>query len=136
MKKLLIMLLLFNQLAIPALADPLWTMSEADKQREPWSMAKGFSSFVVPGVGQAFNDDLPKAYVHLGLTVVLLGAFFLPGVFSKSSTQLSDGSTATTYSLAFPGLVLSMANVMFHLYSSLDAYQVSDQLKKKDGEPF
>lgn len=136
MKHPLAMLLLLGLLGGPAAATPMWELSAEDKRMEPLSMAKGLSSSVIPGLGQALNEDNPKGLVHFGLAAALVGAFFIPAATIRTETTDSKGKKVITTDLSIVGFALGLANVTFHLYSGLDAYQVSDKIKKKKGEPF
>ena len=72
----------------------------------------GIASLVLPGLGQFLNDEVSKAFLHLGVAVALdVGAYY--------AATLLPFSSLYTYPLV--GLV----HLAWGLYSAYDAYSVA-----------
>jgi len=71
----------------------------------------GVASLILPGLGQFLNDEVGKAFLHLGIAVAIdVGAFYLV-------TLLPFGY------LGYP--LVGLAHLGWALYSGYDAYTVA-----------
>jgi hypothetical protein len=71
----------------------------------------GVASLALPGLGQFLNDEVDKAFWHLGIAIALdVGAYYVAALLPFSH-----------YSYPFVGLV----HLAWGLYSGLDAYNVA-----------
>ena len=71
----------------------------------------GVASLVLPGLGQFLNDEVDKAFLHLGIAIALdIGAYYAAALLPFSY-----------YSYPLVGLV----HLAWGLYSGLDAYNVA-----------
>jgi len=71
----------------------------------------GVASLVLPGLGQFLNDEVDKAFLHLGIAVALdIGAYYVAALLPFGY-----------YSYPVVGLV----HLAWGLYSAFDAYSVA-----------
>jgi len=69
----------------------------------------GVASLVLPGLGQFLNDEVDKAFLHLGIAIALnVGAYYVSAL------------------LPFPGVYgIGLVYLAWGLYSGYDAYTVA-----------
>ena len=83
----------------------------AAQPNEAW--IPGVASLVLPGLGQFLNDQVDKAFLHLGIAIALdVGAYYVVSL-------LPFGGYGYSYSLA------GLAHLLWGLYSGYDAYTVA-----------
>ena len=71
----------------------------------------GVASLILPGVGQFLNDEIDKAFLHLGIAIALdVGTYYVAALLPF-----------TYYRYPLMGLV----HLLWGLYSGLDAYNVA-----------
>ena len=71
----------------------------------------GVASLALPGLGQFLNDEIDKAFLHLGIAIALdVGAYYAAALLPFSY-----------YSYPLVGL----AHLLWGLYSGYDAYTVA-----------
>jgi len=81
----------------------------AAQPNEAW--IPGVASLVLPGLGQFLNDQVDKAFLHLGIAIALdVGAYYVASLLPFSY-----------YSYPLVGL----AHLLWGLYSGYDAYTVA-----------
>jgi len=73
----------------------------------------GVASLALPGLGQFLNDEIDKAFLHLGIAIALdVGAYYAAALLPFSY-----------YSYPLVGLV----HLAWEIYSGLDAYNVAKE---------
>lgn len=73
----------------------------------------GVASLALPGLGQFLNDEVDKAFLHLGIAIALdIGAYYAASLLPFSY-----------YTYPIVGLV----HLAWGLYSGLDAYNVAKE---------
>ncbi len=71
----------------------------------------GVASLILPGLGQFLNDEMDKAFLHLGIAIALdIGAYYVAALLPFSY-----------YSYPIVGLV----HLAWGIYSAFDAYDVA-----------
>ena len=103
MKKMLVVLVVVGGLlvgmAVGASAQPT----------EAW--IPGLASFLIPGLGQFLNDEVGKAFTHLGVAVAINVAGYYANVL---------------FPLGYYGYpIWGLAHLTWSLYSAYDAYDVA-----------
>jgi len=87
------------------------TFSAAAQPSEAW--IPGVASLALPGLGQFLNDEIDKAFLHLGVAIALdIGAYYVASLLPFSY-----------YSYPLVGLV----HLAWGLYSGYDAYSVAKE---------
>jgi hypothetical protein len=85
------------------------TFGAMAQPNEAW--IPGVASLVLPGLGQFLNDEVGKAFLHLGIAIALdVGAYYVAALLPFSY-----------YTYPFVGLV----HLAWGLYSAYDAYSVA-----------
>jgi hypothetical protein len=85
------------------------TFGAASQPSQAW--IPGVASLVLPGLGQFLNDEIDKAFLHLGIAIALdIGAYYVATLLPFSY-----------YTYPLVGLV----HLAWGLYSGLDAYNVA-----------
>ena len=73
----------------------------------------GFASLLIPGLGQFLNDEVGKAFTHLGVAVAINVAGYYANVL---------------FPLGYYGYpIWGLAHLTWSLYSAYDAYTVAKQ---------
>jgi hypothetical protein len=81
------------------------------QQNQAW--IPGVASLALPGLGQFLNDEVDKAFLHLGIAIALdIGAYYVAALLPFSY-----------YTYPIVGLV----HLAWGLYSGLDAYNVAKE---------
>jgi hypothetical protein len=81
----------------------------AAQPNEAW--IPGVASLVLPGLGQFLNEEVDKAFLHLGIAIALdVGAYYVASLLPF-----------TGYGYPLVGL----AHLLWGLYSGYDAYTVA-----------
>ena len=87
------------------------TFGAAAQPDQAW--IPGVASLVLPGLGQFLNDEVDKAFLHLGVAIALdIGAYYVAMLLPFSY-----------YSYPLVGLV----HLAWGIYSGLDAYNVAKE---------
>jgi len=73
----------------------------------------GVASLVLPGLGQFLNDEVDKAFLHLGIAIAIdVGAYYVASLLPFSY-------------YAYP--IVGLAHLAWGLYSGYDAYTVAKE---------
>ncbi len=98
---------------IGLLAMGLGAFGQVDPLPPSQAWIPGIASLALPGLGQFLNNQVDKAFLHLGIAVALdIGTYYLVGLLPLGY-----------YSYPLVGLV----HLAWGLYSGLDAYNVAKE---------
>ena len=87
------------------------TVSAGAQPTDAW--IPGFASLLIPGLGQFLNDEVGKAFTHLGVAVAINVAGYYANVL---------------FPLGYYGYpIWGLAHLSWSLYSAYDAYTVASE---------